>query len=297
MAAGPSTPVPITLKKDTYYRIAAYNGSYDPSQGGYSAYSRRLNITIEVTGTPAPTPEPAPQVAVKGKSYKVGNFYYKVTNAATNGTGTVTLTKPVKTTFTSVTVPNTAKIYGKNYKVTAIGAKAFKSNKKLKTLKIGANVTSVGAGAFQGCVALTSITFGSKVKTIGASAFQGCTALTKLAIGKAVTSIGAKAFYGCKKLAKVSGGASVVTIAKQAFASCAKLKSFSISSKKLKTIGAQAFSGDKVLKVIKIDKTTKLKSVTKSLKGSKVGTVNVKNSKAKAYRKLFKKAGKSVKVK
>jgi hypothetical protein len=115
-------------------------------------------------------------------------------------------------------------------------------------------------------------------------------------VGKAVTTIGAKAFYGCKKLASVSGGAALVTIGKQAFASCAKLKSFSVSSKALKTLGAQAFSGDKLLVAINIDKTAKLKTVTNSLKGSKVAKVNVLNSKAKAYQKLFKKAGKTVKV-
>jgi hypothetical protein len=281
---------PITLKENTYFRIAAYNGSYDPSAGGYSAYSRRLNLTINVKAAPKP------QVAAKGKTYKVGNFYYKVTNAKTNGSGTVTLAKPAKTTYVSVSVPNTVKIYGKSYKVTAIAAKAFAKNKKLKKLKIGVNVTSVGASAFQSCAALGSVTIGSKVKTIGASAFQGCAALTKLAVGKAVTTIGEKAFYGCKKLASVSGGAALVTIGKQAFASCAKLKSFSVSSKALKTLGAQAFSGDKLLVAINIDKTAKLKTVTNSLKGSKVATVNVLNSKAKAYQKLFKKAGKTVKV-
>ncbi|MBO7674551.1 MAG: leucine-rich repeat protein [Atopobiaceae bacterium] len=281
---------PITLKENTYFRIAAYNGSYDPSAGGYSAYSRRLNLTINVKAAPKP------QVAAKDKTYKVGNFYYKVTNAKTNGSGTVTLAKPAKTTYVSVSVPNTVKIYGKSYKVTAIAAKAFAKNKKLKKLKIGVNVTSVGASAFQSCAALGSVTIGPKVKTIGASAFQGCAALTKLAVGKAVTTIGAKAFYGCKKLASVSGGAALVTIGKQAFASCAKLKSFSVSSKALKTLGAQAFSGDKLLVAINIDKTAKLKTVTNSLKGSKVATVNVLNSKAKAYQKLFKKAGKTVKV-
>lgn len=261
---------PITLNESTYFRIAAYYGAYDPSEGGYSAYSRRLNLTIEVT--PAPAPE-VPKVAQKGKTYKVGNFYYKVTNAKTNGSGTVTLTKPAKTTYTSVTVASTVKIYGKSYKVTAIGAKAFFGNKKLKTVKMGANVAAIGT-----------------------SAFQSCTALTKATIGKVVVTIGTKAYYGCKKLSAVSGGAAVVNIGKMAFASCAKLKSFSITSKNLATIGAQAFSGDGALKTICINKTTKLKTVTNSLKGSKVTTVDVLNSKVKAYQKLFKKSGRSVKV-
>ena len=115
-------------------------------------------------------------------------------------------------------------------------------------------------------------------------------------MGKSVIGVGTKAFYGCKRLAKVIGGAAVTSIGKQAFAGCPKLKSFTLDSKVLKTIGAQAFSGVKLLKTINIAKTTKCAAATSSLKGSVVTTVDVANSKIKAYKTIFKKVGKTVKV-
>ena len=56
------------------------------------------------------------------------------------------------------------------------------------------------------------------------------------------------------------------------------LTSFKITSKKLKKIGSYAFSGDKLLKTIYIQKTTKLtkKGVKKSMKSSSIKTVKVK---------------------
>ena len=121
-------------------------------------------------------------------------------------------------------------------------------------------------------------------------------ALPKVAMGKSVASVGSKAFYGCRRLAKVIGGAAVTGIGKQAYAGCPKLKSFTLDSKVPKTIGAQAFSSGKLLKTINVAKITKLAAVTSSLTGSMVTTVDAANSKNKAYKTIFKKAGKTVKV-
>ena len=69
----------------------------------------------------------------------------------------------------------------------------------------------------------------------------------------------------------------------------------------LSKIGAYSFNGDRSLKTIYVNKTTKLskKGVKKSLKGSKVKTVKVKKSKVRKYKKYFtkKNAGKKVTVK
>ncbi len=99
---------------------------------------------------------------------------YKVT-----GTGTVTLVKSTSKKA-SVTV-STVKYDGVTYKVTAVGAGAFKGNKKLKKLVIGASVKTIGKQAFSGCIALKTFTVKSKV----------------------LSKVGAKAFAGCKKLKKV----------------------------------------------------------------------------------------------
>lgn len=85
----------------------------------------------------------------KGASYTIGNGIYKITKDA-NTDGTVTFVKPIKTTYTSFTIPSTVKIAGRTYKVTAIGANAFKNNKKLKSLTIkSSTIASIGTNAFK----------------------------------------------------------------------------------------------------------------------------------------------------
>jgi hypothetical protein len=125
--------------------------------------------------------------------------------------------------------------------------------------------------------------------------------LKELVLGSNVVSISDENFADCPELVSVTGGAGLVNIGVKAFSNCPKLKTFNITSKKLKKIGANAFYGDKLLKTLSLKKTTKLtkSGVKNSLKGSSVKTVKVKKSKVKKYKKIFKKknSGKSVKVK
>ena len=136
---------------------------------------------------------------------------------------------------------------------------------------------------------------------IASWSFYRNTDVTSVYIGSNVTVIDSNAFIGCTKLVKISGGYRLKTISSKAIISCAKLKSFSLTSTVLSKIGSYAFKGDKSLKTIYINKTTKLskKGVKKSLKGSSVKTVKVKKSKVKKYKKYFtkKNCGRKVKVK
>lgn len=65
----------------------------------------------------------------------------------TNGAVTVTGMKGNKS---SVKIPDTVAINGYNFKVNAIGSKAFSNKKKLKTITMGSNVTSIGKNAIKG---------------------------------------------------------------------------------------------------------------------------------------------------
>ena len=114
-----------------------------------------------------------------------------------------------------------------------------------------------------------------------------------------VTSIKAKAFYASKKLSKVTIGANVTKIGTKAFAKCIKLKSVKVKSKKLKTIGKQAFAGDKKLTSFKMKLNNKLKTVgKKAFKGvSKKCKLFVPKKKKKAYKKILKKGGFKGKIK
>lgn len=206
-----------------------------------------------------------------GQTVSAGGASFAVTGAAT-----VTYAGPASKTATSATVPATVKVSGRTYKVTSISPKAFAGNKRLKSVKIGANVTAVPNGAFSGCTKLTSVSFGNGISSVGSKAFYGCKSLKLVTLGSKVTSIGTSAFQNCSKLAKVT-----------------------VKSKSLKSIGKSAFAGCKKLKAVTL-KTTKLKSVGKNaFKGTaKKLTVKVPKAKVRAYQKLFKSKGsKTVRVK
>lgn len=138
-------------------------------QNGYTGIlSKTFNITIS-----------------KGKTYVVKSVKYKVTKAATNGKGTVTVTgssyKKTNKKFKTLKLGKTVKIGGISYKITAVNKNAFKGYKYLKSVTIGDNIT-----------------------TIGNSAFEGCKALTTVKLGKGVTKLGSKVFYKDAKLKNIT---------------------------------------------------------------------------------------------
>lgn len=109
----------------------------------------------------------------KGESYKVGNYYYKITNASEKK-GTVALVKPAKNSLTTIKAADTVKIKNITYKITEISDNAFKNNKKLKSVSVGKNVAKLGENAFNGAKVLKKITIHSKnLKIVGKNAFKG----------------------------------------------------------------------------------------------------------------------------
>lgn len=201
-----------------------------------------------------------------GMSYTVGNFIYKVTSVDTLTNGKSQLVGVVaskKKTLKKATIPATANYKGYGLSVTAVGAKAFKSLKKLTRVTFGKNVTKVGTKAFYNCKKLTKINF-KNVKTINAGAFWGCKALKKLTIGTKVTTIGKNAFKKCTKLKTVVIGKKVKTIKANAFAKDNKIKQITFKGKVLKNVKKNAVS--KKLKANIKAKKTKLKGKAKAIK-------------------------------
>ena len=133
-----------------------------------------------------------------------GRNNYKVTNNATDGTGTVAFAG-VANGATSVTIPGITTLNGIPYKVTRILSTGFKYNKTVTSVYIGAYVTTIDSYAFQGCSKLTKISGGSRLRTIGTKAFAGCTKLKSFSISSAVLSkIGNSAFSGDKALKTIN---------------------------------------------------------------------------------------------
>lgn len=119
-------------------------------------------------------------VISKNKVYTVGCLKYRVTNAATNGSGTVTLTGSTLTKanvkFTILSVKSTVIIGGVRFKVTAIGANAFNGYTHLKSLVITDGIKVIGDKAFYGCKSLTTVKLGNSIKVAGSQVFTGIAA-------------------------------------------------------------------------------------------------------------------------
>ena len=223
-----------------------------------------------------------------------GSATYTVTSVTSN---TVTYEESNKNAAT-VKIPDTVRIGGKTYKVTAIASSAFKGDKTVKSITIGSNVKTIGSNAFKNCTNLTKVVIGKNVTKIGASAFYGCTKLKTIALPSKVTSIGTKAFYKCISLTSAVLSTNLTTIGASAFYKCTKLTNITIPSK-VSSIGSKAFYGCKKLKTITI-KTSKLASSkigSSAFKGIYAkATIKVPKSKVSAYKTLLQKKGVSKKA-
>ncbi|MCR4776408.1 MAG: leucine-rich repeat protein [Saccharofermentans sp.] len=128
---------------------------------------------------------PRKNAAVLGEEATVGNLIYRVTNPATDGTGTVTLIGvAVKTA--GVSVPGTVVIKENTYTVNRIGPKAFYKNTALKLLTVGANVKIIDSYAFYGCKNLTKVYGGQRLETVCPYAFAYCSKLKSFNITSSV---------------------------------------------------------------------------------------------------------------
>ena len=104
---------------------------------------------------------------------------------------------------TTVVIPQTITINGTTYKVTSIASNAFKGNKTVKRITIGANIKTIPTNAFKNCRNLKRVVIGKNVTKIGAKAFYGCKSLTQVVMPAKLTVIGANAFYNCINLFQI----------------------------------------------------------------------------------------------
>lgn len=135
---------------------------------------------VRRTETPETPETPKTQIPAAGKTYDVGAFRYKVTKSAASG-GTAAVVKFLKKNGKTAKIRPTVKLDGITFRITSVAAKAFRKNKKLKSVIIGKNVTNIGKQSFFQCAALKNITLkGSKAPVIGRKAFKGTKASCKV---------------------------------------------------------------------------------------------------------------------
>lgn len=167
----------------------------EPSEPDYSVDSSTQHPSTPSTQTPAPqTPATPSAPSAPAATEKISanttvtdaksNSIYKVAGNATSGY-TVTYVRPTSKKAKSVTIPATVTVNGVSCKVTSIANNAFKGQKKLKKVTIGANVTTIGKKAFSGCKNLTKIVVKSKkLKKVGAKAFAKINPKAKIKVPK-----------------------------------------------------------------------------------------------------------------
>lgn len=187
---------------------------------------KKGTITYTCSGCNATKKESLPKITItKGKTYIVSDMKYKITNARKDGKGTVALVGTIKSkeNLSSLKVTGTIRLGGIKFKVTEIGAKAFKGYQNLKTVSVGKGVSVIGKEAFSQCGNLGKVTLGSDVTKISEKAFLKCQKLQTLTIkskklktvgkyaiksisGKAVIKVPSSKLKTYKKLFKSSTG-------------------------------------------------------------------------------------------
>lgn len=113
------------------------------------------------------TAENPKELLAVGTKKTISSGTYKVTKSSSKKKEVV-FVKPKSSKKTTVTIPATVNMDGQIYKVTEVASKAFKNNKKIKSVTIGKNITKIGKEAFSGCKNLSKITIKSTtLKSVG----------------------------------------------------------------------------------------------------------------------------------
>lgn len=134
---------------------------WDTTSYTYVTKNMTVNAVWLVSMTGNEITEEKPQV---GDTRTIGNITYQVTRT-TASDPRVKAVGCTKQTLTTLTVPDTITFGGTNYKVTNIGANAFRDMPSLTTLSIGKNVIKINRAAFYNCPKLKSVTIHSKKLT------------------------------------------------------------------------------------------------------------------------------------
>ena len=167
-------------------------------KAGSSTDTKPTDPTPSASATAAPTKPATPggittPAAIKkiglkvNKTFTAGNYKYKVTKRATTASqGAVKVVGLTKKGAKAKKISVAASVKNKKigYKVTAIGAKAFKGS-KATSVTLGKNIKAIPSGAFTNCKKLKTLTLKAKLKKVSKGAFKGCKKKIKVKGGSA----------------------------------------------------------------------------------------------------------------
>ncbi len=157
-----------------------------------------------------------------------------------------------------IVIPGKITVGGVDFYIVKIGRNAFENNSTATEITIGAGITEIEEYAFAGAINLRKVSLGDNVVTVKNHAFDGCVNLTELALGKSVSSLGDYAFYNCVSLTTADmSGTAVKNIGAYAFGGCDLSKV--VMEKTVVSIGNNAF--EKNVNLIKITLPSSVKSI------------------------------------
>ena len=199
-----------------------------------------------------------------------GIYYHLKSDGSLEVTGLASWT-------TLADIPSSIIVNGTKYRVTSIGAYAFKGRSDITYLSIPYSIKSIGEYAFMDCgsnmtvniadpeswcqmqlgnehasplssagkmlvhdIETDRIDIPEEVTSIGAFTFYQCSCLQSLSIPGSVTSIGSSAFEDCDNLASLTLNGGLQSIGGSAFEGCKRLLSVTIPSS-VNSIAINAF--------------------------------------------------------
>ncbi len=137
-------------------------------------------------------------------------------------------------------VPSTVTHEGKTYRVTKIGANAFRGWTDLRQIHLPDSIEEIGTGAFSDCTGLVTVDLGEGVEEIKANAFMDCRALKTITFPDSLNRIYARAFKNCTALVEIRFGKGVRQIDQNVFENCSYLWTLTLPSS-VGTIKEEAF--------------------------------------------------------
>lgn len=187
----------VTIKKGhkldkTAHQWSSWKTTTNPSYDSEGEQTRQCSQCHQ-TETRKLNKLPLPKAGTK---YTVGGNQYTVLKAGL----TVRFSKANPKAKT-VTIPNTITADGISYKVAEVGANAFKNNKKVKKVTIGANVVKIANKAFNKCPSLRNVIIKTTLltkKTASKKCFSKVHKKMVIKVPKKVKKSYAKIFKGFK---------------------------------------------------------------------------------------------------
>lgn len=140
-----------------------------------------------------------------------------------------------------ITIPETVRYEGYDYKVTGIKEGTFQSNQTITKVVMPNSILSIGDMAFFDCNGLSELSLPQNLKFIGSQAFDGCSNISgELVIPGTVKQIGNTAFSWCSNISTLIIKEGVQIIGNYAFYACGNIKKISLPQT-LTSIGDDAF--------------------------------------------------------